>query len=82
MFEFVLIISAIIIVFSMIKSHHFFKVLFLSAFQGIIAVFAVNFIGDIINVHIMVNWFSIAVSAAGGLPGVIFLLVNDMISKL
>ena len=81
MFEFVLIISAIIIVFSMIKSHHFFKSLFLSAFQGIIAVFAVNFIGDLINVHIMVNWFSIAVSAAGGLPGVIFLLVNDMILK-
>ena len=82
MFEIILVISAVIVFFTLIRSHHFFKALFLSAFQGIIAIFAVNFIGDIINIHLMINWYSLSVSMIGGLPGVIFLLVNDIVAKL
>lgn len=82
MFEIILVISAVIVFFFLIRSHHFFKSLFLSAFQGIIALFAVNFIGDIIGIHLMINWYSLGVSMIGGLPGVIFLLVNDIVAKL
>ena len=82
MFEIVLVISAVVIIITLIGSQHFFKSLFLSAFQGIIALFAVNFIGDIINIHLMLNWYSLGVSMIGGLPGVIFLLVNDIVAKL
>lgn len=82
MFEFILGISAIIILFSMIRTHHFVKSLFLSVMQGVTAMFAVNFIGDLISVHIQMNWFSLSVGAVGGLPGIIFLLVNDIIVKL
>lgn len=82
MFEFILGISAFVIFISMIRTHHFVKSLFLSAFQGITAIFAVNFIGELISVHIPFNWFSIGVSAVGGLPGIIFLLVNNVVTVL
>ena len=64
---------------SMYKTRHFFKALILSVLQGGAALFAVNFIGSFIDVHIPLNWFSMAVSGAGGLPGVILLLVSEVI---
>lgn len=68
-----------VIFFSMYKTHHFVKSIILSVLQGGAALFAVNFIGSFIDVHIPLNWFSIAVSGAGGLPGVIMLLVSEII---
>lgn len=82
MFIFILVISAVIILGTMFSTHHFVKSILLSAFYGLVALFAVNLIGDFINVHIALNWFSFGISAAGGLPGVIFLLINDVISVL
>lgn len=82
MFILVLVISALIILISMLRTKHFVKSLFLSTFQGLTALFAINLIGDIISIHIPFNWFSATVGAVGGLPGVIFLLVNDMVSVL
>lgn len=82
MFYLILVISGITIFVSMLRSHHFVKSLFLSTFQGICALFAVNFIGEMISVHIPMNWFSFAVGAVGGLPGIIFLLINDVIVKI
>lgn len=79
MFYFVLVISAIIILISMLRTQHFIKSFFLSAFQGLTAMFAVNFIGEMISVHIPMNWFSLSVGAIGGLPGIIYLLINDII---
>lgn len=82
MFYFILVISAIIILISMLRSHHFVKSMFLSVFQGITAMFAVNFIGEMINVHIPMNWFSLSIGTIGGLPGIIFLLINDILIKI
>lgn len=82
MFISVLVISAMIILISMFRTKHFFKSLFLSIFQGVTTLFAINLIGDIINVHVPLNWFSATVGAVGGLPGVIFLLVNDVVSVI
>ena len=79
MFNLILVISGIAILVSMLRSHHFVKSLFLSAFQGITALFAVNFIGEMISVHISMNWFSLTIGAVGGLPGIILLLINDVI---
>ena len=82
MYTFVLIVCLLVILISFIKSRHFFSSLFLSALQGIIALFAVNFTGGFIALHLNVNLFSLFVSAFGGLPGVIFLVVSDIVSKL
>lgn len=82
MFYFILVISAIIIMISMFRTHHFIKSSFLSAFQGITAIFAVNFIGEMISVHIPMNWFSLSVGVIGGLPGIICLLLNDILVKI
>lgn len=82
MFIVILVISAVIILGAMFFTRHFTKSIILSSFQGIVALFAVNLIGDFINVHIALNWFSCVTSAIGGLPGVIFLLINDVMSVL
>ena len=82
MYIFIVGISGFIILLSMFKSHHFFKNLIMSSMQGIVALFSVNFIGDMFEFHIAYNWFSVFVSAVGSLPGVIFLVFSDMINKL
>lgn len=82
MFIVILVISALIILGAMFFTHHLVKSIMLSSFQGIVALFAVNLIGDFINVHIALNWFSFVISTVGGLPGVIFLLINDVMSAL
>lgn len=78
----VFVVSSVIIFFAMYKSGHICKSFFTSLLQGISALFAVNFIGGFINVHLALNLFSIATSIIGGLPGVIFLLVCDTIEKV
>ena len=77
---YILIVSlcAVVVLFTMIKTHHFFKSFMLSFLQGIAALFAVNLIGDFLNVHIALNIFSISVGVLGGLPGIIFLLVSNI----
>lgn len=75
-------VSSIIIMFSMYKSGHFFKSLFLSVLQGCSALFAVNFIGRFIGIHLSLNAFSLAVSSFGGFAGVIYLLVCDIINMI
>lgn len=75
-------LSGIIILFTMIGTHRFFRSLIMSAMQGIIALFAVNFIGGFTGLHLSVNFFSLLVSCISGLPGVILLVVNNLISLL
>lgn len=79
MYIFILIVCFVVIISALFSSKHFIKSFLLSALQGLSALFAVNFIGDFIGVHLALNWFSAAVSAAGGLPGVIFLLISDIL---
>ena len=75
-------VCGIVIMFTMIKTHRFFRSLFMSAMQGVIALFSVNFIGGFIGLHLSLNLFSLLVSCISGLPGVILLVVNDLISLL
>ena len=79
MFIFVMSVCAIIVVSVMIGTRHFFSSLIMSAMHGIVALFAVNLIGDFLSVHIALNLFSLMTGVFGGLPGVIFLLVNNLI---
>ena len=82
MFIFIMCLCAFVIFFAFVKSGNFFKSVFLSVFYGLSALFAVNFIGGFTGLHIPLNFFSLIVSAVSGLPGVIFLVVTDLISIL
>ncbi|MBR5233340.1 MAG: pro-sigmaK processing inhibitor BofA family protein [Clostridia bacterium] len=82
MFVFLMCLCGLVILFTYIKSGRFFRSLFLSVFYGVSALFAVNFIGGFTGLHISVNLFSLLVSSLSGLPGVIFLVVTDLISRL
>lgn len=82
MYIFVMSVCGIFILFAMIKTHRFFRSLVISAIQGVTALFAVNLIGDFMGLHLSVNFFSLLVSCVSGLPGVIFLVVTDMVSLL
>lgn len=74
--------AGIIILFSMFSTKKFFSSLLLTALQGVIALIAANIAGGFFGTHISVNVFSLLVSAFGGTPGVIFLLLADTIFKL
>lgn len=82
MFYFILSVCAVFIFIAFIKSGKFFKSVFLSVFYGLSALFAVNFIGGFTGLHLAINPFSLLVSCVSGLPGVIFLVVTDLISRL
>lgn len=68
----------IIILITNFKSKKFFLALMFTALQGICALFAVNFIGKYITVHIPVNIWTLGISSAGGISGVIMLLLCDI----
>ena len=68
----------IIILITNFKSKKFFLALMVTALQGICALFAVNFIGKYITVHIPVNIWTLGISSAGGISGVIMLLLCDI----
>lgn len=69
----------LIIIFAVyIKSKSFFKAFFLTALQGICALFAVNLIGKFIDVHIPVNFWTLGISSVGGVSGVIMMLLCDI----
>ena len=71
-----LVLSLIIILTVSFKSKHFLKSVFLSAFSGLGGLFAVHVISWFTPLSRPVNLFTASVSAAGGLPGVIALLVT------
>ena len=79
---FALIFSGIVILITMLRTKRFFTMLFLTALQGLAAFFAVNFVGGFFGVHLAMNWGHLGISALGGMPGVILLLlVNTMFYK-
>ncbi len=82
MYIFIMSVCCAVILFAMYKTHRFFRSLFLSALQGTVSLFAVNFIGEFIGVHIAFNWFSLLAGAVGGLPGIIFLLISDIMCAI
>lgn len=71
-----LFISLIIILIASYKSKQFFKSLFLSAFSGLGALFAVHVLSWFTPLSLPVNLFTASVSAVGGIPAVIGLLIT------
>lgn len=80
MLRIVCVIAAVLLVFVMLKSRHFIKAVLFSAVSGLAALFAVNFIGNFISVHVPFNWFSALSGVLGGVPGIIFLLVCEILT--
>ncbi len=74
-------IAGLAILISMIKTKRFFSALIFSALQGIIALFAANFIGEFAGMSISINPHTLVLCAAGGIPAVIFLLLLGIIFK-
>lgn len=76
LFILALIVSLIIILTASLKSKHFLKSVFLSAFSGLGGLFAVYVLSLFTYLSLPVNLFTVAVSAVGGIPGVVALLVT------
>ena len=68
---------SIIILMTMLRKKRFFTTVFLNILQGTCGLFAVNFLGQYIAIHIPINGWTIGVSSVGGLSGVIMLLLCD-----
>lgn len=82
MFRIVCVIAAVLLLFVMLKSRHFVKAVLFSVVSGLAALFAVNFVGNFIGVHIPLNWFSALAGVLGGVPGIIFLLVCEILTLI
>ncbi len=66
---------------SMIRTKRFFAVLLLTAMQGIVALFAAKYVGGFFGIGPSINAHTLALSAVGGIPGVIFLFIAGTIFK-
>ena len=51
------------------------RYILLSALCGICSLFAVDFLASFIEINIPVNFFTIGMGCAGGIPGIILLIV-------
>ena len=71
-----LIVSAIIVFISLIKSGHFIRYLIFSAISGIGSLFAVNLLSSVTGVSIALNYITVCVSSFFGISGVIGLLLT------
>ncbi|MBE6836282.1 MAG: hypothetical protein E7515_08575 [Ruminococcaceae bacterium] len=76
-----LVLSVTVIIVTVIKTKRFFSATLLSVLQGVGSLFAVNFIGSFIGVHINVNALSLAVSSLFGTSGVIALLFTQLLFR-
>ena len=74
-----LVLSAIIIFVVFIKSGHFFRAFFLSSLSGISALFAVNILSGMTGINVGINAATLTVSALGGIPSVIGILLCRLI---
>ena len=81
-FYFILIFSGVLILFSMLRTKRFFAALLLSVLQGIVAFFGANFVAGFLGEKIPMTWYTRAVAAAGGTPGVVLLLLLQTIFSL
>lgn len=75
-------ISAVCILISCFKSGHVVRSVVMSVLSGVGALCAVNLLGMVSNVTIAFTPLSVGISCAGGVPGVIFLLVFDVLCKI
>ncbi len=75
------VICAVCVLWWMIKSERGGTSFFLSAMQGIAALFAVNLTGLITGVTIAVNWYTVIAVILLGLPGVIGTLMMNFVLR-
>ena len=73
------VISTVCVIWWMIKSEKGATSFFLSALQGIAALFAVNLTGMITGITVAVNWYTIISTVILGMPGVIGALALNFI---
>lgn len=66
---------------SMIRTKRFFSVLLLTAMQGLVTLFAAKYVGGFFGIGPSINSHTLALSAVGGIPGVIFLFIAGIIFK-
>lgn len=76
------VISTVCVAWWVVKSEKGATSFFLSAVQGIAALFAVNLTGMITGVTIAVNWYTVISYIVLGLPGVIGTLALNFIMKI
>ncbi len=74
-----LILAGIIILAVTLRNEKPFRNLFLSLFSGIGSLFAVNIASALTAVTLPVNALTLVISAVGGIPGVVFLLISDVL---
>jgi len=75
-----LVISVTAVIISLFKTKKV-SAFIITVLQGVGALFAVNFVGSFIGVHLPVNAFSVSVSSLGGTSGVILLLVAQVLFR-
>lgn len=78
---FVMGLAGLVVLISMAKAGRFFSALLLTALQGVIALFSADFLGSFIGVNLSVNGFTVALSALGGIPAVVFLLICGVLFR-
>lgn len=74
-----LVLSGIIILAVSLRSEKPLRCLLLSFFSGVGSLFAVNIVSAVTGVAISVNPATLSVSALGGVPGTVFLLLCDVL---
>ena len=71
--------ACLIIIVSAFKTKRFFSCFFLSALQGLAAMFAVNALGLVTGLHLSLNGYTAAASVLGGTPAVIGMIVTEIL---
>ncbi len=71
-------IILLIPIITMFRKGAFFKSIFLSAFQGLAALLAVNAVGLLTGVTLAVNWHTILACVCLGIPASISMLLLDV----
>ena len=74
-----LIIAAGYTLWGMVRTKRPVGALLLTALSGIAALFAVNLLGTVLPVNLPVNWASIGTGALVGVPGIVGLLVLQIV---
>ena len=69
----------VIPIITMIKKGSFLKGLFISAFQGLASLLAVNALGLLTGITLAINWYTVAASVCLGIPACISMLILDII---
>lgn len=72
-------VACFIVIVSAFKTKRFFSCIFLSALQGVAAMFAVNTLGLVTGLHLSLNGYTIAASVIGGTPAVIGMIVTEIL---